>query len=319
MRYALFVFAVAVVALACAEDTKTTSESFPEGFAPPPPPEGGVQLLGKPFVVAPFQEVLQCVYLDDRLAENLDIEALSTYQMDGGHHVVFMWIIDSYQPATDVHECTDYEMVNQRFIGAGGSDSQVTVETPEGVAIRVPGKKRFAIQSHYINTTEDEITVMDAVNLIPAKGAVDTLAAMAAHVDDTFELPPGQLTVRDSTCNVTKEGHVFQMVGHTHELGKRFRHTLERKSGDTEVLYENKEIAPDFRSNAQTRVWPPEAPLLLSVGDKLHLHCEWDNTTPETVLFPKEMCVSAFYYYPARGFEICNVNGGTFESDADLE
>lgn len=318
MRKSLFgVFVISLGLLACEGDPGTVT-SLPQGFNPPPPAAGVVQILGKPFVVEPEQEVVQCVYLDDQIPADLDIQAISSYQMEGGHHVLFMYVTDSYQPESPIHECTEREMVFQRFIGAGGADAdRLGVQTPEGIALRVPGKKRFVIQSHYVNSTDQPMTVMDAVYLYPITGPIQHLASMAIHLDDTFELPPGVETTRDSTCHLTEDSNVFQFIGHTHEYGKKFRLAIEHADGSAETIYENLDVTPDFRSNPQIRVWPKESPLVLKSGEKMHLHCEWNNTTPEKIRFPKEMCAGAFYYYPSRGFEVCNQDGGMFHIEQD--
>jgi hypothetical protein len=288
---------------------------YPPGFDPPAPPPGGVQFLGKPFEVAPGEEVFKCVYLDGVLPEDMDIGGLQTYQMNGGHHVIFSWVVDSYTPADPVHDCGDTEMVWHRFVGAGGADPNLTLDMPEGVALKVPGGKRLVIQAHYINSGDEPMTVMDAVNPLPMDGPVERYAAMAAQSDASFTLPPGEYTTRDLTCNVTEPTNVFRMVGHTHEWGRIFKFELEHADGSREMLYENLNILPDFRDNAEVRKWDPDAPLALVPGDKLHLRCEWMNDTPDPLYFPQEMCVSSFYYYPSRGFEVCDVDGGTFQAE----
>jgi hypothetical protein len=291
--------------------------SYPPGFNPPAPPPGGAQFIGKQFSVPAGTEVFKCVYFDvsEELAADLQIKSLQTYQMPGGHHIIFSTVVDSYHPTDDVHDCTDEEMVYTRFIGAGGANPGLAIVLPQGIALQVPAHKRFMIQSHYVNATDSDITVLDAVNLIPAEQPVTQIASMAASSDDTFTLPPMAYTTRDMACTVPADVSVYEMIGHTHEWGKKFNYTLERAADhSTQVLYDNGMVDPSFRSNANIISYPVDMPLQLKMGDILHLHCEWMNDTTSAITFPKEMCVAAWYYTPSNGFEVCDQDGGTFVS-----
>ncbi len=282
---------------------------YPADFQPPPPPPGGAQLLGKPFTVPAGTEVLKCVYLDGTLPADMDLKSVQGYQTSGGHHILFSSVVDTYHPADDVHDCTDVEMIYSRTIAGTGTQSAVVL--PDGLAMKVQAGKRFVIQSHYINATDHDIVAMDAVNLIPAAQPVATYVSMAAANDDTFTLPAMQQTTVDTTCNVAFDMQLYNLIGHTHEYGKKFSFTVEHAGGSMETLYDNPDVSPSFRDNAVQVTWPPNAPEQLVAGDKLHMHCEWDNTTNHDITFPQEMCAAAFYYAPSHGFLICD-NGGDF-------
>ena len=45
----------------------------------------------------------------------------------------------------------------------------------------------------------------------------------------------------------------------------------------------------------------PAAPLMLSTGDTIKVHCQWNNTTRKTLTFGFEMCVGFGQYVDDTG------------------
>ncbi len=39
--------------------------------------------------------------------------------------------------------------------------------------------------------------------------------------------------------------------------------------------------------------WTTDSPFVLHVGDTIRTTCGWNNTTTDTIAFPREMCISA--------------------------
>ncbi len=302
-----------LAATACAGDVMPEPEpEYPVGFNPPPPPEIGVQLLGVPFEVQPGEEVFQCVYLPERLAQDLDIVEMVAYQMVGGHHILFSWVDDDFEPNETPHECDESEMVNHRLIGVGGTEQ--AVPTPEGVAYKAPGGKRLVIQSHYVNASDNPITVMDAINLIGTDKPITDYASQMVLIDLTFELPAMERVNRSIECEITEESKVFTLTGHTHEWGERFTLELTR-AGETEaVSVFDVDVDEGFRDEPPMLNFEPADPLVLHPGDKLRMECQWFNDTAASIFYPKEMCAAPLFYYPSRGFEICAQDGGLFEA-----
>jgi hypothetical protein len=315
---ARWVWLVAFVGACGTSGSDPDSFVIPAGFHPPAAPTHGVQLYGRPFVVEPGEDVFMCVYLPDVLDADLDVVDFSTYQMEGGHHVVLSAVEEGYEPVDNLHRCLDTEMIHHRFLSVGGADpAQGLGLLPERVALKIPGKTRLVIQSHYINADTEPMTVMDAVNMHTATGPIDVYASVGVQADITFRLPAGQTTVRDLNCVVGERSNVFLLLGHTHEMGRRFTFERTPKGGKREMLYDQ-DVYLGFRDSPPLLTWPREAPLVLEPGDELHMRCEWDNTGRDDLRFPKEMCAALFYYYPGRGFEICISEGDTFGTTIGL-
>lgn len=298
---------------ACSSDPQPPlQEGDPPGFAPPPAPARGTQVLGLPFTVDAGAEAFMCVYLDQPLDRTYDVSRVETYQMPGGHHIIFSWVVDGYEPVSSVHPCDDSEMSQHRLIGVGGPNPAFAIEAPAGVAFEAPGNKRLVIQSHYVNTSTEPMVVRDAINLVEAEGPLHAHASQMVMVDMTFELPPQAPTVRKTTCNVTAESKVFALAGHTHQWGEHFSLELLR-GGQSEMLYDV-EAGEGFRDEPPLTTYPVDAPLELHPGDALRMTCEWFNDEPDAIRYPKEMCAAPMFYYPSRGFEICPNDGGEFVS-----
>lgn len=288
-------------------------DGHPVGFNPPPPPENGVQLLGLPFIVQPGEDVFMCVYLSEQLSEDLNMQALSAYQMPGGHHIILSSVVDGFEPSSPVHKCDESEMTNHRLVGVASNNAAFRIEAPDGVAFQAPGGKRFVIQSHYINATDEPIEVMDAVNLIRSEGEITELAGMMVMNDLSFELLPGQSTVREMNCTITQPSSVFMLTGHTHEWGQTFSLGLTPAGSSEEEMLFDIAVGQGFRDEPPLRTFDQENLLQLMPGDKLRMQCKWFNDKPGPIYFPEEMCSAPMFYYPNRGFEVCAQDGGNFE------
>ena len=46
-------------------------------------------------------------------------------------------------------------------------------------------------------------------------------------------------------------------------------------------------------------------PLSIAKGTRLKQSCSWDNTTPQPLLFPTEMCIGFAYYFPGESRIMC--------------
>ncbi len=294
-------------------DAAVDNNVYPVGFNPPPPPPNGVQLLGLPFIVQPGEDVFMCVYLPEELSEDLNMQALSAYQMPGGHHIILSSVIDGFEPSSPVHKCDESEMTNHRLVGVASNNETFKIQAPDGVAFQAPGGKRLVIQSHYINATDAPIEVMDAVNLIRAEGEIREVAGMMVMNDLSFELLPGQSTTREMSCTITEASTIFMLTGHTHEWGLNFSLGLTPLGSTEEEMLFDIAVGPGFRDEPPLRSFDQDNLLELKPGDKLHMRCDWFNDKPGPIYFPEEMCSAPMFYYPSRGFEVCAQDGGSFE------
>ena len=54
------------------------------------------------------------------------------------------------------------------------------------------------------------------------------------------------------------------------------------------------------------------APLIIAAGDKMHVHCEYNNTTSSDITFGIEMCVGFATTIDDQGLGNLDCDGGTW-------
>jgi len=234
------------------------------------------------------------------------------YQTQFGHHIV---LLQSFAdpvayPDGTVVECSnpsDETMINVRpFIIAptfGAGENLFSL--PEGMAAVIHAGDRYLIQSHYVNTSANDILVRDVVNLgMVSEDSVQLWAAPLVFTQVAISLPPHQTSSVQFDCTMESDLNVMFMFGHLHEWGTSFE--TGRVSGDSVDPMVN--ISP---WQAEYRDAPPvsdfsKAPLELKIGDVVRTTCNWNNDTDDVIEFPHEMSAAAGMAYPSKVPYICS-------------
>ena len=282
----------------------TDEEGMQACFAPGP--EGSKRVYTKPMIIPGASEELICAPVPAALAEELLVTAASGQQMVGGHHaaVYVRDVVKDEEP----HPCTSQDMLELRFVVGAGGAGGVSLALPEGMALRVAPGQQLVIQSHYINTSPEPRTVMDAVDLhlVDPAESPEIADAFAVLADD-IDIPPFAVAHEAvKECVIDREMDIHLLLGHTHDFGVLFQMEHVPAEGPAEVLYWATDGAL-LRDDPEVTIY--EEPLQLVPGDKLRVTCQWTNTTAEPLGWPAEMCVGFMYYTPAEGFLICDDSG----------
>lgn len=291
----LFVSALVSVALAsCASDDggdPSTQPSFSTGA----------------FEV-PVGDSFTCFYTDVYSQTELSVNGALGEQGPGGHHIL-VYYADTPRPVGH-HPCTNEEMVNLHQIsGASGAGNlEVPLELRDGLALKIPPGKQFAIQAHYINTTDEPLMVEDTVTLRTMDPA--TVRAYVNYFvtnDQGFEIPAGAAYSHTSYCTVERDLDIAVSLGHMHEDGARYQLDVVDATGAVVRNLRDDAWQASFASHPPITYYSPDAPLHLAAGTRLRQICDWDNRTASPLLFPREMCLSFNYYFPGTGEDItCN-------------
>lgn len=261
-----------------------------------------------PRFTVPPGDTFECFYTSYVTEREIAPQRASGHQGAGGHHITVYYYSGTPRPA-EHHPCTDAEMVEWNQV-AGASEAgsgEEDLGLPDGLAMRVPAGKQIVLQAHYINVTGKPYDVEDEVDVRLAEPA--KLRAYAGDFvinEATFSLAPAVQTTRSATCTVQEDLQVVMMIGHMHELGKHFSLAEIDEAGETKAMLWETAWQPYYTSNPPPRRFPIDQPLLLKKGTRLRQTCSWDNTTSDTLIFPREMCVGYMYYYPDRGRLFCN-------------
>jgi hypothetical protein len=279
----------------CASDSGDSQ--FIDGFSPPAPESDEVQIVA-PAVrdVQPGQDITLCAYIDQRFAADTDIISYKGYQSKlGGHHVI-LYAVEHAQ-AANVHECTEDDMINSRYLAGSGADTP-PAELPEGVVFRIPGNTQLMIQTHWINASDKPLDGQGAFNLrITEPKPEHKLAQLFTTVNTNFTVPVGTGSAA-AECTVKEHMNVFLLGGHMHEWGTHVKIAHTPVTSTTpNVIYDYGWTAEDVFDSPRNN-YTTDNPFVLNVGDKIRVDCSYNNTTGAPLPFPSEMCVAFAYGYP---------------------
>jgi hypothetical protein len=255
----------------------------------------------------PAGDSFECFYTDTFTDKELAVTSAKGNQGPGGHHIVAYWTDVTRDPQH--HPCTDDEMVTWHQIAGASGDggAEGLIGLPDGLAIKVPEGKQLVLQSHYINTTGAPMVVDDEVSLKTVQpDEVEEYANYFVVLDDQFEIPPSAQHESRTICTLTRDFDVVLLLGHMHELGTSYKLEILDEAGAAETLYEQAWEA-SYASHPPVTNYSRAEPLRLTQGTRLRQTCNWNNDTPDVTLFPREMCLAFFYYYPDAGELICEV------------
>lgn len=297
MRAHVAAVSLSLLIAGCSEETKT------------PPPTGykdDLHFETGAFEVPPGDS-FECFYTTATTTHTVNVTGAYGKQGPGGHHITVYYTDTPRDP--EHHPCNDAEMVSWHMVaGADVLDGQEpTIQLPDGVAFKIPEGKQMVIQVHYINTTGKPMTVNDEVTVTTTSDdKVKEYGNFWTMVDTGFSIEPNSTATRTSICTLTEDIDTLVLLGHMHELGSHY--TLEQidDQGNVVASLYDQDWTPEYPSHPPTVFSTLENPFKLPAGTRLRQTCTWNNTTPDLVLFPREMCLAFAIYFPDRGELSCD-------------
>jgi hypothetical protein len=265
----------------------------------------GITVYSPEFEV-PAGDSFTCIYMDYETESDMAIISGDGVQEEGGHHIIAYYADSPREPG--VHLCDDEEMTNLNQIAGSAGDGGQVLELPEGLALNVPAGKQLVLQAHYINTSGGSRKVKDWVKIIAGDPAeVKEFANYFVTNDEGFQLEPNAPLTRTTECEVEEDFQIALALPHMHELGEHFLiEHLDADGNVKETLFDT-DWQLSFGSHPPIRTWEMSEPYLLKKGDRLRQRCDWNNSSADTVLFPVEMCLTFFYYWPGKEDLICDM------------
>ncbi|MDB4967650.1 MAG: hypothetical protein JWN44_3339 [Myxococcales bacterium] len=304
-----FALVLTLVAGCSSSSSAPTVETLPDLQLEAKPP-GGYQVI-LPIVrgLVPGADTEYCTWTDLVAEHDIDVRAVQGFQTVGGHHVILFSTAKHEEPGT-TRRCTDDDMSTFRFSAASGAEGQSGKnEAPGNLVYRVPAGAQIVLNHHYINATGAPRDAQSAMNIFVAEpGKQYVQSGSFAVVDTALRLPPGK-SAMDINCTMPRAFDAWYLIPHMHEWGSRI--VVERipvSDGVVEPLFDV-EWTPAYMFHPPELRRDPTAPLTFAAGDKLHVHCEYDNTKSTDLTFGLEMCV-AFAQFVDAG------NSGNLACDA---
>ena len=283
------VLVAASLALGCGDDgssdgTGETAQRFEAG----------------PFEVPAGEELVVCSYVRGDNESDQDVVVFDTEQTPGGHHLIVYTLDHAVdlppspcpqggQPGWSQLLVTQVDHEQQAF--------------PEGVGYHVGAHQQYVMETHFINTSGEPMTVGTAFTATYAEpGTVQQRAATYFFGTMNIDLPPNAPAQASVACAPPEPMTLRTMFGHEHQLGTGVTVAIEREGGEREGVYESH----DWHAPPIARF---EEGLELGAGDEIHVSCDWQNTGSDAVRFPHEMCLAIGYVWPAEVGHVC-VSGG---------
>lgn len=273
---------------------------------PPAPSEDEALQFVMPETIIPAgEEKMMCWIPDFDVEQDYLLTHFQGWQYTpGGHHVVALKAGIPQEKGT-VYDCTQIEQMTDVRPLINPDPSPETRAFPDGYAIRLRAGTTVVLQSHYINYGEVDMNVADVarIDLAPADSEPIEASYIAMN-HGGLDLPVGE-SASDLGCTLPEEAgdvEFLSLFGHMHGFGKDLAIDGDFGAG-WERLYTIDEWEQDFRDNPPVTLYDPAGMgerVQMQPGDRLNLHCAWNNTSDTALRFPSEMCAAVATYFPAR-------------------
>jgi hypothetical protein len=292
------------------EGVKDLRRDFPEA------PEGAMVFTPPEYTIPAFTEMQMC-WVGTYTGPDVGVDYLATYQAPNGHHLLLLQITadEDELPDGEAFDCTsddDLPMTDLEPVFVAGSEvieteagPEFSYRLPEGMAVEMEEGIRYVVQSHYVNTTAEDILVNDQLvyTTIPAD-QVETWAAPMTHVVTDHPIQPGEQKTLSFDCAWEQDIQVLFLGGHMHEWGTAFSVDWTHGDGTTERLYDIPVWDPLYRDKPPFNDYEGSG-LQVAQGDVFTTTCNWFNTEDYVLDFPFEMCATFGMVYPTKVPLIC--------------
>jgi hypothetical protein len=288
MRFASF-FVGSLLLVGCAAED--AGPVLLDGFEPGPVPENGIQVVLDPIRnLEPGSSHEICSYTTVTTDTVIDVRKLEGFQAESGHHIALFTTDVASPDPNPTHECTDADMVNLRMVAA--VNQNMINEAPGDLVYRIPAGRTLVLQQHYINAGTAPVDSQAALNIYYADpGVTYTPSQGLAFVNTDLQLDPG-VGSKDIHCVMQQDVKSWYAIPHMHKFGTSFsvEHT---HAGVTETIFDLPlgEWEESYEFHPPEQRWDLADPEVFAAGDAIDVHCTWDNTTDNQLVFGNEMCV----------------------------
>jgi hypothetical protein len=260
--------------------------------------------------LAPGQETTMCVVVQMSNTTPQMLRRVRSTINAGSHHLIAYRAADGTPPQATPTPCPPFADVSNGITPVIiAESSEAEVEYPDHVALPIAANQMIKLEQHFANASDVAVQAGGTVEFTLVDPDPSLIAAnIVLWGPQEFAIPAHATGSADFAHAVLPGINVFAVTTHEHHLGTLATISLAANAGapGTE-LYRN----TDWAHPALKTIDPPQA---FDGTQELRLHCEWFNSTNDTVPFgvsavTNEMCFFWAYYYPSQGFQICNERG----------
>lgn len=284
--------------VACGGSKSDSKGSEVTGFQPPPLSPGFTRLVVPSIPdIQPGDDIMYCQYVMAPTDRDMDILSVGGVQSEWGHHIV-AFATTANVPVGTSRLCQGDDNTQQgAFLGGVGGEGGTGNVLPPGVAFRLPKGNGIMLNTHFLNAGTvpiqgDGVLDIELAEVDPAR----KIAGFFVNVNIGFNLPPSQHTIVDNACTIGKDMDFFAFANHMHDFGTSTFTDLTRVGGAVEMVHDDPIWTYEMQFAAEYTKWGVEAPFRISKGDVLRTHCEWQNSSTDSLQFPREMCIGVGFF-----------------------
>ena len=273
-------------------DAGQTGDAGQTADARIPTDEWGALIAGD-WSLAAGTEGYVCVRLT--VSQDLYITDFRALSPLGTHHSVLTVGAPSQPDGTA--PCNAGTNHGAMIYGAGIGTDEISL--PAGVAMPVRAGQQLLLNLHLYNVSDAALSGTSAVEVRTISAAEVQQEAEVILMGKVLSLtiPPGEVT-QIGNCEMNGDVTLFMVSPHMHRLGTHMQVVAHRNGLPPEILHDQ---AYSFEEQL---IYPIE-PIEMKRGDRLEVHCTYNNTTGTTIGFgdssDEEMCFSTTFRYPPYG------------------
>jgi hypothetical protein len=255
-----------------------------------------------PFQVDGGKEIVMCTYARGTNDAEADVTLLEGTESAGGHHLIVYTVDHAIDLPPSACSQGGQPSWNQILVTQLPSES---LSFPKGIGFHVKAHQQYVLETHYLNTTPDQLHVKSSFNATYAPpGTVTTRAGAYFFGSLNLDLPPNASWSKTVECSPPQAMTLHTMFGHEHRRGVGVSVMQAPGGQNPAMVYATKEWdAPPVQLF--------DGGHALGTSDKIRVTCDWDNTTPGRLRYPHEMCFAIGTYWPAdQGTLVCASGGG---------
>ncbi len=271
------------------------------------------------YMVAAGSETVMCSTIRLPTSVDVDVTKIEATITTGGHHLIMYKVNDTTESPTPT-KCDSVSNITSSvpLIIAQNTDSTLTL--PAGVAYHFAAGQMVRLEVHYLNATQNAMTVEGKVTLTPGDAGTtyqqaDIMFCGSVSQLSSLGIPPGTSNAPlnpgffagNSSIDFTKI-KLFGLTSHQHWTGKEATIMKATSASDTSgaMLYDN-----THWDSAPLKVFDDTSLVTFSAGQGIRWQCTYDTldavpAPTSTVKFGEsarvnEMCFLWAYYYPSAG------------------
>jgi hypothetical protein len=270
-----------------------TTRPDPAPYVALTPPANGFQLKVSPFTTKPAFEREIFVYRGVGNTSDIYVNRIQTQVRQGSHHFVLysfnstlpQFLVPARDQVRDIRNSDGtYNLLTvvpmEYHVFFAGAQTQTGDFTfPPGVALKLPAGSALDLNSHYVNSTQQEIVGEAEANLYTVPAAQVTSVANALFLNQTdLTIPAGRDTTIVKTFKFSTVTRVIMLTSHMHSRGQKFVIRISGGARNGEVVYSSTVWDhPDIITYA--------TPIVLQPGEGLTSECTYRGDPNKVVRF----------------------------------